>query len=142
MVELDVEVDPDDAMPIVSTTCDFGCTCVFSSGLWLTTMPTLASSGLRNVATEKPFDSRSVLASASVLPTSPGTDTDCAPWHVIASDNKLHARLKGLKIVVDEIGKGIDITQPPLDPKIAEAAFKLWGWKPDEKNKKKNDKKN
>jgi polyphosphate kinase 2 (PPK2 family) len=69
------------------------------------------------------------------------TDTDCAPWHVIASDNKRHARLEGLRIVVDEIGRGIELTEQPLDPKIADAAFKLWGWKPDEKKKKKNGKK-
>ena len=70
------------------------------------------------------------------------TDTDDAPWHVVASDNKLHARLTGLRIVADEIGKGVEITQPPLDPKIVEAAFKLWGWKPDNgKNDKKNGKK-
>src|SRR6266567_3256022 len=34
------------------------------------------------------------------------TDTAHAPWHVIASDNKMHARLAGLRMLVDEIGKG------------------------------------
>jgi AMP-polyphosphate phosphotransferase len=58
------------------------------------------------------------------------TDTDCAPWHVIATDNKLHARLKGLKIIAEVAGKGIERTEQPLDPKIVEAAFKLWGWRP------------
>src|SRR5882724_9793728 len=58
------------------------------------------------------------------------TDTAHAPWHVIASDDKLHARLKGLEIVADEVGKGVERTEQALDPKIAEAAFKLWGWKP------------
>jgi polyphosphate kinase 2 (PPK2 family) len=67
------------------------------------------------------------------------TDTDYAPWHVIASDNKMHARLKGLAIIAKQVGKGIDHTDQALDPKIAEAAFKLWGWKPGEK--KKNNKK-
>jgi hypothetical protein len=79
VVELDVDVDPDDAMPIVNTTCDFGCTCVFSPGLWSMTIPMLASSGFRKVATVKPFDSRSAFAAASVAPISPGTGTDCAP---------------------------------------------------------------
>jgi len=64
------------------------------------------------------------------------TDTDHAPWHVIASDNKMRARLKGLKIVDDIVGKGIDKLEQPLDPKIADAANKLWGWKPGEKKKK------
>lgn len=63
------------------------------------------------------------------------TDTDHAPWHVIASDNKMHARLAGLRVLIDEIGKGVDHSDQPLDPKIAEAAFKLWGWKPDDKKK-------
>jgi polyphosphate kinase 2 (PPK2 family) len=63
------------------------------------------------------------------------TDTDWAPWHVIASNNKMRARLKGLKIVEDIVGKGIDDLEQPLDPKIAEAANKLWGWKPGEKKK-------
>jgi polyphosphate kinase 2 (PPK2 family) len=63
------------------------------------------------------------------------TDTDCAPWHVIASNNKMRARLKGLKIIDDIVGKGIYDLQQPLDPRIAEAAGKLWGWKPSEKKK-------
>lgn len=64
------------------------------------------------------------------------TDTDYAPWHVIASDNKLHARLKGLEIIAEEAGKGApQVTEQKLDPGIAEAAFRLWGWKPDDKGK-------
>lgn len=63
------------------------------------------------------------------------TDTDCAPWHVIASNNKMRARLRGLKIVDDIVGKGLEDLQQPLDPRIAEAANKLWGWKPGEKKK-------
>jgi hypothetical protein len=51
----------------------------------------------------------------------------------------MHARLTGLKMLVDEIGQGVDHSDQPLDPRIAEAAFKLWGWKPGEKTK--NDKK-
>jgi polyphosphate kinase 2 (PPK2 family) len=66
------------------------------------------------------------------------TDTDNAPWHVIASDNKFHARLTGLKIIADQVGKGVNVFGQELDPNIAEAAFKLWGWKP---NNGKNDKK-
>jgi AMP-polyphosphate phosphotransferase len=58
------------------------------------------------------------------------TDTDHAPWHVIAADDKRHARLKGLKIVVDELSRGVKITPQELDPAVASAAYKLWGWKP------------
>ena len=58
------------------------------------------------------------------------TDTEHAPWHVIASDDKRHARLAGLKILVDELSRGTKITPQELDPAVASAAFKLWGWKP------------
>ena len=64
------------------------------------------------------------------------TDTEHAHWHVIASDDKKQARLGGLRIIVDELGRGVKITEPELDPRVAEAAFKMWGWKPDEKKKK------
>jgi len=60
------------------------------------------------------------------------TDTHHAPWHVIATDDKRLARLRGLEILIEEIGQGKKIGELPLDPAIAEAAFKLWGWK--EKN--------
>jgi polyphosphate kinase 2 (PPK2 family) len=65
------------------------------------------------------------------------TDTEWAPWHVIASDNKMHARLKGLGVVAEQVGKGAEIKDQKLDPRIARAAYELWGWKPREKNSKK-----
>jgi polyphosphate kinase 2 (PPK2 family) len=72
------------------------------------------------------------------------TDTDHAPWHVIASDNKQWARLEGLRIVAKQVGKGVDIEPLPLDPAIAGAARELWGWTPGEplhgKGKKKHGK--
>jgi polyphosphate kinase 2 (PPK2 family) len=58
------------------------------------------------------------------------TDTEHAPWHVIATDDKRHARLAGLKIIVQELSRGVKITPQELDPKVAAAAFRLWGWKP------------
>jgi polyphosphate kinase 2 (PPK2 family) len=58
------------------------------------------------------------------------TDTDCAPWHVIASDDKRQARLAGLKVIVHELSRGVKIEPQELDPQVAAAAFKLWGWKP------------
>jgi polyphosphate kinase 2 (PPK2 family) len=58
------------------------------------------------------------------------TDTDHAPWHVIATDDKRHERLAGLKIVVEELSRGVKIAPQELDPEVAAGAFKLWGWKP------------
>ena len=69
------------------------------------------------------------------------TDTKHAPWHVVASDSKLHARLRGLQILAEQIGKGVDAEPPPLDPQIVEAAAKLWGWTPDKEPKKNGQKK-
>jgi polyphosphate kinase 2 (PPK2 family) len=66
------------------------------------------------------------------------TDTDHAPWNVIASNNKMRARLKGLKIVEEIVGKGIDDLVQPLDPRITKAAHELWGWKPGEKKNNKH----
>lgn len=60
------------------------------------------------------------------------TDTEQAPWHVIASDNKMHARLKGLDVVADRLGRGVELSEPELDPAVADAAFKAWGWRPGE----------
>src|SRR5205823_12522298 len=59
------------------------------------------------------------------------TDTEHAPWHVIATDDKRHARLPGLEIIVDELGRGVKMTEQELDPEVARAAYQLWGWKPD-----------
>ncbi|MFZ5781768.1 MAG: polyphosphate kinase 2 family protein [Pseudomonadota bacterium] len=70
------------------------------------------------------------------------TDTEHAPWHVIATDDKLHARLRGLRIIADTVGAGIDVERQTLDPAIARAAFDLWGWTPSKgKSEPKNNKK-
>ena len=59
------------------------------------------------------------------------TDTREAPWHVVASDDKKRARLDTLELVADQLGEGLNERFPPLDPKVADAAFKMWGWKAD-----------
>ncbi len=64
------------------------------------------------------------------------TDTEHALWHVIATDNKMHARLQGLKAVVDVLERGVTITENELDPVVAAAAFEAWGWKSDDGKKK------
>lgn len=61
------------------------------------------------------------------------TDTSHAPWHVIASDDKKAARLAGLKVIADDLGRGVELAEQRLDPAVAEAARKLWGWKGEEK---------
>jgi len=60
------------------------------------------------------------------------TDTKHAPWHVIASDDKRHARLEGLRVAVEALGKGVEIVEQQLDPQVVKDAFKMWGWKPED----------
>ena len=64
------------------------------------------------------------------------TDTDNAPWHVVATDHKSQARLAALEIIARQIGKGVKLPEPELDPKIAQAAFKMWGWRADSDERK------
>lgn len=62
------------------------------------------------------------------------TDTEHAPWHVIATDHKKLARLKGLKIIADELERGVTLTEHELAPEIAEMARRTWNWTPGKKN--------
>ena len=62
------------------------------------------------------------------------TDTKQAPWHVIATDHKKVARLKALRILAEELGRGVKLTEHELMPEIADLAHELWGWKPGKKS--------
>lgn len=46
------------------------------------------------------------------------TDTRAAPWHLIGADSKKRARLEGLGIIADRLAHGVDLTDPPLDPRL------------------------
>ena len=59
------------------------------------------------------------------------TDAGRARWHVVASDEKMHARLEGLRIVADRLGEGVNLESHELDPRILEAAYEAWGWRPE-----------
>lgn len=52
------------------------------------------------------------------------TSTPDAPWHAIAADDKKWARVRGLEIVCDALGDGIDLNHPPADPKLVALAEK------------------
>ena len=58
------------------------------------------------------------------------TDTDDAPWHVLATDSKKRCRVDGVELVADLLGKGADLEPPPVDPAVAEAAREVIGWDP------------
>ena len=55
------------------------------------------------------------------------TSTAAAPWHVVPSDDKPAARAEALGILVRELSKGLDLSLPPLDRRIARMALKMLG---------------
>ncbi|TXL70663.1 polyphosphate kinase [Vineibacter terrae] len=58
------------------------------------------------------------------------TDTDHAPWAVIATDSKRRARIEGIDVVAKALAKGADLVPPALDPEVARAAMEQLGWDP------------
>lgn len=49
-----------------------------------------------------------------------------APWHVVAANDKKHARVRSLELICDALGAGVDLTWPEPDAelvKIAETAL-------------------
>jgi AMP-polyphosphate phosphotransferase len=55
------------------------------------------------------------------------TSTRHAAWHVIQSDNKPAARVAALKIITDQLSKGIDLTEMRIDPKVVTLARRVLG---------------
>ena len=55
------------------------------------------------------------------------TSTEAAPWMVIGGDHKWTARVKVLDTVIKALTKGVDITPPPVDPDLIEAAEAVLG---------------
>ncbi|QQS13130.1 MAG: polyphosphate kinase [Rhodospirillales bacterium] len=58
------------------------------------------------------------------------TDTDAAPWAVVATDDKKRARVDGIETVVQQLSKGADLEPPALDPAVAQAAKDTLAWDP------------
>ena len=59
------------------------------------------------------------------------TSTKAAPWTVIAADDKKAARLAGIEAAIAVLGKGVDLTYPPVDPELRRVAEKALGVKLD-----------
>jgi AMP-polyphosphate phosphotransferase len=55
------------------------------------------------------------------------TSTKVAPWHVVPSDDKPAARAEALGILAGRLSRGLDLSLPPLDRKIARMALKMLG---------------
>ena len=60
------------------------------------------------------------------------TSTPNAPWHVVAGDNKYHARLECLKLVIRTMTSGLDLSLPLPHPEIIASAKKQLGIDPQE----------
>lgn len=52
------------------------------------------------------------------------TSTDAAPWTVIAANCKKHARIAAMEAIVDELGRDVDLSPPPMSPEVLAAARK------------------
>ncbi len=52
---------------------------------------------------------------------------DAVPWWVVAADDKKTARLAGLEAAIAALGKGVDLTYPPVDPELRAVAEKALG---------------
>ena len=55
------------------------------------------------------------------------TSTAAHPWHVVAANDKKHARLTALGVVVKHLSKGVDLTPADLDPEFARRASETLG---------------
>jgi len=52
------------------------------------------------------------------------THTRDAPWHLIPANDKRYARLAAMKRIIKRLGKGVDLTPPPLDAELVAEASK------------------
>jgi AMP-polyphosphate phosphotransferase len=54
------------------------------------------------------------------------TSTTRAPWYLVPTNNKLFGRIAAFKILIDRLGKGVNLKPRPLDPEIAARAAQLF----------------
>jgi hypothetical protein len=54
------------------------------------------------------------------------TSTKRAPWYLVPTNDKLFGRIAAFKILIDRMGKGVNLQPRPLDPKIAARAAQLF----------------
>ena len=50
------------------------------------------------------------------------TSTAHAPWHVIAANDKKWARIRGLEIVAEALGAGVNLDYPAVSAELKKAA--------------------
>jgi AMP-polyphosphate phosphotransferase len=54
------------------------------------------------------------------------TSTKRAPWYLVPTNDKLFGRIAAFKILIDRLGKGVNLKPRPLDPEIAARAAQLF----------------
>jgi polyphosphate kinase 2 (PPK2 family) len=52
-----------------------------------------------------------------------------APWHVVAANDKKHARVRSLQLICDALGEGVDLRWPEPDADLVAIAEKALGKK-------------
>lgn len=57
------------------------------------------------------------------------TSTEAAPWYVVPANRKWYARITALRIIVEALSSGVDLTPPPLHEDLILAAEKQLGIK-------------
>lgn len=55
------------------------------------------------------------------------TSTPVAPWALISSNDKRHARVAALGLIADRLSSGVSLEPAPLDPQVATEAAALFG---------------
>lgn len=55
------------------------------------------------------------------------TSTEIAPWALISSNDKRHARAAALGLIADRLASGVSLEPAPLDPQVAAEAAALFG---------------
>ena len=55
------------------------------------------------------------------------TSTRRAPWSLVGANDKKHARVECLRIMVERLGKGVDLSPRPLDERTHAAAVETFG---------------
>jgi polyphosphate kinase 2 (PPK2 family) len=53
------------------------------------------------------------------------TSTTIAPWHLIPANDKKYARIATLKIITDQLAKGVKLEPAPLDARVENAAREI-----------------
>ncbi len=54
------------------------------------------------------------------------TSTKRAPWYLVPTNDKLFGRIAAFTILIDRLGKGVNLKPRPLDPEIAARAAQLF----------------